>query len=68
LAPFSNAYLIDSTAATIRWLLVILPSLIGTLKSTLNSYEIDGKLEKNRFNKNKWQLGQIHRKNQNSPH
>lgn len=35
LAPFSNAYLMLSKAATIRWLLVILPSLMGTLKSTL---------------------------------
>lgn len=35
LAPLSRTYLTVSKAATIRWLLVILPSFIGTLKSTL---------------------------------
>lgn len=35
LAPLSKAYLIVSNAATILWLLVILPSFNGTLKSTL---------------------------------
>lgn len=37
-APLSKAYLMESRAATIRWLLVITPSLRGTLKSTLKIY------------------------------
>jgi hypothetical protein len=52
LAPFSSAYLTESKAATILWLLVIFPSLIGTLKSTLN---LDEKSEnKNRFSREKY--------------
>jgi len=35
LAPLSKAYLMVGKAATIRWLLEILPSRNGTLKSTL---------------------------------
>ena len=37
LAFLSNAYLMVSKAATILWLLLILPSFSGTLKSTLRN-------------------------------
>lgn len=37
-APLSNAYLTESKAATIRWLLVMTPSFKGTLKSTLQLF------------------------------